>query len=269
MEITNLPETMPLETAARYVSAELGHEFTVQDLLWIALTQPSLKGDGSVDGESRDCITLSLRFFDQMWLRVWEGDFPGYGIYPSISNRPLDIALAGACEAVINSAYQKSRGINWKSDASGFVFVKVGNQLYSIMRDNSLDATHVTASEISDLAELVVRSDNLASFLESRKALVAKDTPVNAAPSGSPESKESKVTDATPTSWIEQVRAIALEYIAKHKANDLFPSQKDVCRHVESVARKQKIYGPQGKPLSQSYIQRNAIQGDWWQKNKP
>ena len=30
-----------------------------------------------------------------------------------------------------------------------------------------------------------------------------------------------------------------------------------------------KIYGPQGKPVSQSYIQRNAIQGDWWKQNKP
>lgn len=80
---------------------------------------------------------------------------------------------------------------------------------------------------------------------------------------------EPKDTETTPASWVEQVRAIALEYITKHKANDLFPSQQDVCGHIETVARAKKIYGPQGKPISQSYIQRNAIQGNWWKKNKP
>lgn len=69
--------------------------------------------------------------------------------------------------------------------------------------------------------------------------------------------------------WVAQVREIALEYIARHKANDLFPSLSDVCAHVASVSRGKKIYGSQGKPLSQSYIQRNAIQGEWWKKNRP
>lgn len=90
-----------------------------------------------------------------------------------------------------------------------------------------------------------------------------------AASSGAPESEEPPAHKATPASWIEDVRAIALEYIAKHKAKDLFPSQSDVCGYIEKKAREKKIYGPQGKPLSQSYIQRNAIQGDWWKQNKP
>jgi hypothetical protein len=89
------------------------------------------------------------------------------------------------------------------------------------------------------------------------------------ASSGAPESEEPPAHKATPASWIEDVRAIALEYIAKHKAKDLFPSQSDVCGYIEKKAREKKIYGPQGKPLSQSYIQRNAIQGDWWKQNKP
>ena len=87
--------------------------------------------------------------------------------------------------------------------------------------------------------------------------------------SGTPGSDERPVHKATPARWIENVRAIALEYIAKHKAKDLFPSQSDVCGYIEKMAREKKIYGPQGKPVSQSYIQRNAIQGDWWKQNKP
>lgn len=68
-------------------------------------------------------------------------------------------------------------------------------------------------------------------------------------------------------SWQEQARAIALEYLTKHKANDLHPSQIDVAEHVAKESRKSKIFGPQGKPLSASYIKREAIQGEWWRKN--
>jgi hypothetical protein len=93
--------------------------------------------------------------------------------------------------------------------------------------------------------------------------------PSPAASSGTPETAEPPAHKATPASWIEDVRAIALEYIAKHKAKDQFPSQSDVCGYIGKMAREKKIYGPQGKPVSQSYIQRNAIQGDWWKQNKP
>lgn len=74
---------------------------------------------------------------------------------------------------------------------------------------------------------------------------------------------------AEPKDWIEKVREIGLEYIARHKPADLFPPQRDVCLYIEKIAREQKIYGPHGRPLSQNYIQRNAIQGDWWKQNKP
>ena len=89
------------------------------------------------------------------------------------------------------------------------------------------------------------------------------------ASSGAPVIDEHKADGETPAGWVEQVRAIAIEYIHRHKASDLFPSQADVCADAEKVTRERKIYGPQGKPLSQSYIQRNAIQGEWWKKNKP
>lgn len=74
---------------------------------------------------------------------------------------------------------------------------------------------------------------------------------------------------ATPADWIESARTLAIAYIAKHKAQDLFPSQVDVCGHVQKIMRTKKEFGPQRTPLSASYIQRNAIQGDWWKANKP
>lgn len=69
--------------------------------------------------------------------------------------------------------------------------------------------------------------------------------------------------------WISSAQSVASEYIQRHKELDLFPSQADVCRHVEGVMRKGAIFGSHGKPLSAAYISRNAIQGEWWQRNKP
>jgi hypothetical protein len=80
---------------------------------------------------------------------------------------------------------------------------------------------------------------------------------------------EPHATVTAPADWQERARIIASEYIAKHKSQDLFPGQEDVCGHVEKIMRKGKYYGPQGKPLAASYIQRNAIQGNWWKENKP
>lgn len=67
--------------------------------------------------------------------------------------------------------------------------------------------------------------------------------------------------------WKGAAQAIALEYLTKHKAQDLHPSQNDVAEHVAKEMRAAKIYGPQGKPLTAGTIQREAIQGDWWRKN--
>jgi hypothetical protein len=69
--------------------------------------------------------------------------------------------------------------------------------------------------------------------------------------------------------WIATAQDIAKTYIERHKQNNLFPSQKDVCDHVETELRTQKIYGTHGNPLEATYIQRNAIQGKWWRTNKP
>lgn len=70
-------------------------------------------------------------------------------------------------------------------------------------------------------------------------------------------------------SWKENARKFALEYIERHRQNNLFPSQKDTCAHVETELRKHKIYGAHGKPVSANYIERNAIRGEWWKQNKP
>jgi hypothetical protein len=69
--------------------------------------------------------------------------------------------------------------------------------------------------------------------------------------------------------WRPRAQQIAFAFIAKHKEDDLFPSQDNVCNHVAEVLRKEKVYGYQGKPMEASYIKRNAIQGAWWQANKP
>lgn len=68
-------------------------------------------------------------------------------------------------------------------------------------------------------------------------------------------------------SWIEHARQIALKYIKRHIEQDLHPTQDDVSNHVAEELRKQKIHGPQG-PVSSQHVKRQAIQGDWWQKNK-
>jgi len=72
-----------------------------------------------------------------------------------------------------------------------------------------------------------------------------------------------------PTTWQDIARTIAFEYIQRHKANNLFPTQKDVCAHAKEKMDERKIVGPQGRPLEANYIQRCAIQGEWWKSNKP
>ena len=69
--------------------------------------------------------------------------------------------------------------------------------------------------------------------------------------------------------WMNAARKIAGEYIERHKKQKLFPSQDDVCTHLEQELRTKKIYGPQKRPLSKATILREAIQGEWWTKNKP
>ena len=68
-------------------------------------------------------------------------------------------------------------------------------------------------------------------------------------------------------SWKVIARNFATEYIQRHKAQDLHPSQVDVSDHVAKLMREAKIYGPQGKPLTASSIQRETIQGAWWKAN--
>ena len=73
----------------------------------------------------------------------------------------------------------------------------------------------------------------------------------------------------TPADWVVTARNFASAYIDRHKRQDLFPSQADVCSEVETKLRENKIFGSHDKPLSAAYIGRNAIQGEWWKQNKP
>jgi hypothetical protein len=74
---------------------------------------------------------------------------------------------------------------------------------------------------------------------------------------------------ATSADWIAKARDFAKTYIDRHKEQDLFPSQDDVCKKVQAYLRENRIFGSHSKPLSAGYILRNAIQGEWWQHNKP
>lgn len=87
--------------------------------------------------------------------------------------------------------------------------------------------------------------------------------------SGVLESDKPPATTKPPPDWIERARTFALKFIENHRAQNLFPGQRDVCNHIEEKLRDEKVYGPHNKPLAAGYIQRNAIQGKWWQANKP
>jgi hypothetical protein len=79
-------------------------------------------------------------------------------------------------------------------------------------------------------------------------------------------------TVAMSAGWVVFARTTASEYINRHRAQDLFPNQSDVCEHVENIMRTRKpkpFLSEHGKPVSAKYIQRNAIQGAWWRANKP
>ena len=91
----------------------------------------------------------------------------------------------------------------------------------------------------------------------------------NVSPSDKPNIADHELTIKKPPTWIEEVRRIALNFIKDHKENNLFSSQKDVCEHLEKIATKKNLRGAHGKLLKANYIQRNAIQGDWWRENKP
>lgn len=67
--------------------------------------------------------------------------------------------------------------------------------------------------------------------------------------------------------WIVKAREFALKYIERHSEKDLYPSLNDVARHLEGKLRDEEVYGAHGKPPSAAYIKRNALQGDWWQRN--
>ncbi|MBT8604892.1 hypothetical protein G6677_00190 [Polynucleobacter paneuropaeus] len=66
--------------------------------------------------------------------------------------------------------------------------------------------------------------------------------------------------------WVTQARTIAKTYISRHTETDLHPNLDDTSNHVAEQMRTQMVYGPQGTPLSASYIKRHALQGEWWRQ---
>lgn len=120
---------------------------------------------------------------------------------------------------------------------------------------------------LSDFASRAVTQFKWEGLPDQLKELATK-------PAGAPETQSDAVTGDARLNpkikqWVGEARRIALCFIAFHKRGNLYPSQKDVCEHVAKEMREQKIHGPQARPLEPGYIQRNAIQGEWWQANRP
>ncbi|CAJ97162.1 Hypothetical protein H16_B2380 [Cupriavidus necator H16] len=76
-------------------------------------------------------------------------------------------------------------------------------------------------------------------------------------------------TAAEASTWLSIARKIALEFIQRHREKGLAPGLQDVSDHVATALRSAAIYGHHRRPLSAAYIKRNALQGEWWKKNKP
>lgn len=73
----------------------------------------------------------------------------------------------------------------------------------------------------------------------------------------------------TPDVWIAWARQIALAYIQKHTAMNLYPSQDDVSSHVESQFGQSDVRGAYNNPITASNIRRSAFTADgWWSRNR-
>lgn len=80
---------------------------------------------------------------------------------------------------------------------------------------------------------------------------------------------EVEVPSMPSKSWKQQAELAAFAYIARHKAQNLFPSQKDVAQAVEGTLRAGGVKGDNGKPVSAAYVEREVLRGAWWRANKP
>ena len=98
--------------------------------------------------------------------------------------------------------------------------------------------------------------------------------PLNAAPdlsSINPHHSSKIKAAAIPTSsenWKITAQSLAREYLARHNAQDLHPNMKGTSEYVAAEMRKLKIYGPHNRPLEPGYIQRHALQGDFWKNRR-
>ena len=119
---------------------------------------------------------------------------------------------------------------------------------------DSVDARKTTVATADLLTWLEPFISQLESQAESPQGSTQQTAPASA---------------ATPADWVTTVRDFAKQYIDRHKAQNLFPSQADVCEKAEAYLSEKRIFGSHERPLSAAYIGRNAIQGAWWQQNKP
>lgn len=192
---------------------------------------------------------------------------PGYLTLRTLARRYAEFACSSTNRASLKALRELA---NLQAEA------RAGN--IRVMHRDELSPVPTNARGMTDdgwLAECRLSLDAARRYLMEHGALneaeasriLSDPTPATGEP---PEKGEPPAPVIKPSDdWIEAVRAIATEYIQRHKKQDLFPPQKDVCTHLEKVSRERKIYSDHGKPLSAGYILRNAIQGKWWQANKP
>lgn len=122
-------------------------------------------------------------------------------------------------------------------------------------------ATLLRISDTSEIIDPIVDMDKIA-------AQIIQYSETNLTPATMLPVLTQQPAPATSADWIAKAQEFAKILIDRHKKEDLFPSQQDVCIKIEKQLRESKIFGSHGKPLSASYILRNAIQGDWWKQNK-
>jgi hypothetical protein len=130
----------------------------------------------------------------------------------------------------------------------------------------------LTCPTKNELKRAVIFQDDLRPFLEAGGIglrIIPLTTADDAMPVSTPQPAPASGPVTPAAVWLVEALEIAKLYIDRHREQDLFPSQSDVCGHVARKLRENRIFGSHSKPLSAAYIGRNAIQGEWWKQNKP
>lgn len=180
------------------------------------------------------------------------GTEPEYGPNATLTDKATDIHRAMKSSIVVGTLTPL------KITADG-TFYFLAAELIGWAKGMNLNLPNGLEAAVHATSRAYIERHNEAKRNQAREVEDAA-APQQAAPASEP---------VTPADWIAMARDFASAYIDRHKRQDLFPSQADVCNEVEAKLRQNRIFGSHDKPLSAAYIGRNALQGTWWQQNKP